>query len=170
MSRTVAMNTTSYTSYTMDMTPLCFAPFSLTDAVYNPSCYTQMVLDTLGYWLSIYARLNRIATQHLFGLIAQYSLPLLYTATICSILFGLVKLMLLDDTPRPLTLLESEIAQSIYSKASTGCTARMIHEHLYGFYENRLLTIDEVTNALHTLKERGMILPVQSTLWITTGK
>lgn len=163
------MNTT-FSSYTMDVAPLCIAPFSVSDFIHNPTCYTEPLLENLSDLLKIYIRLNRLATQQLFGLIAEYWLPALYVATFCFVVFGIVKIILLEDNEEPLTLLESEIVQSIYSNASTGCTARMLHEHLYGFYENRNLEMHEISKALQTLRRRGMVIPVQATLWLTTGK
>lgn len=154
----------------MSVTPLCFAPFSVTDFVYNPTCYTQPLVSTLSEWLDMYIRLNVLVTQQLFELVAQYWLPALYLMASGSIGVGIVKLLMLQDPEDALTPLESEIIQYIYGNASTGCTARMLYEHLYGFYDDRDIQMEDVMKALETLKRRGMVLPVQATLWVTTGK
>ena len=162
------MNTTIFPD--MSVAPLCFVPFSVTDFVYNPTCYTKPFISNLSHWLDMYIRLNLAVTQALFGLVAQYWLPILYASTCGAITIGIVKILLLQDEEDPLNALESEITQYIYSNASTGCTARMLHEHLYGFYEDREIRMEDVTKSLETLKRRGLVLPVQATLWVTTGK
>ena len=139
------------------------------DVVYNPTCYTQPLLNTLSEWLNIYLRLNLLVTQKLFGLAAQYWLVALYLMASGTIGIGIANI-LLQDSAEALTPLESEITQYIYSNASTGCTARMLYEHLYGFYDDRDIQMEDVTKALATLKRRGLVLPVQATLWVTTGK
>lgn len=162
------MNTTIFPE--MSVTPLCFAPFSLTDFVQNPKCYTDTLLSNMSHWLSLYIHLNLAFTQVLFGLVAEYWLPIVYVTTCGAITFGIVKVILLQEDEDPLTPLESEIMQYIYSNASTGFTSRMLHEHLYGFYEDRDIRVEDVVTALQNLKRRGMVLPVQATLWVTTGK
>jgi len=150
--------------------PLCFAPFSVTDFVYNPTCYTDTLAANLNHWLSMYIQLNLFVTQKLFGLVAQYWLPGLYLMGCGALGVGIVKVLFLEDSDEALTPLEAEITQYLYTNASTGCTPRMLLEHLYGFYEDSDVKMEDVTKALQTLKQRGLALPVQATLWITTGK
>jgi hypothetical protein len=154
----------------MSVSPLCFAPFSITDFVYNPVCYTQPLVNNLSEWLAIYLRLNLLVTQKLFTLIAEYWHPALYVGALSAIIMAMLNVLLIQENEEPLTLLESEIAQCIYSNASTGCTARMLHERLYGFYENREVEMEEITKALQKLKRRGLVISVEATLWLTTGK
>ena len=162
------MNTTMFT-YTV-VTPLCFAPFSFSDLLNNPTCYTQPLLDQANELLRIYVKLNIMATEILFGLVAEYWLTAIYITTLGSILFGIGKLMLLENVEDPLTPLESEIVQCIYAHASIGCTARMLYERLEGFYEDRDIEMEEITRALQNLRQRGTVIPVQATLWLAGGK
>jgi len=164
------MNTTYIMYNDMIISPLCIMPFSVKDFLYNPTCYTEPLLANINDLLRMYVQLNIMLTRALFGFIAQYWFPALYVAVILSMLGTLVNFIIQADNEEPLTILESEIAQYIYSNSSTGCTARMIYQHLYGFHENREVNMEEVTRALETLKKRGIAISVQSTLWLTTGK
>jgi hypothetical protein len=153
----------------MNIAPMCLAPLSLTDIVYNPSCYTDPFLEGLSDFLRFCAKANLILVNSLLGLIERFWLPTAYT-----LIFGVsaywVLQYLFEENDEPLTSVESEIAQYIQMNASTGCTARMICEHLVQFNDGYPVRMDEVQGALQQLKKRGIILSTQATLWVVSGK
>ena len=163
------MNTSNMFTYTI-LTPLCFAPFSFSDLLNNPTCYTQPLLDNASELLRMYVKLNIMVTEVLFGLIGDYWLPAIYITALGSIFFCIANFMFLETVEEPLTPLESEVVQCIYAHASTGCTTRMLYEYLQGFYEDHDPSTEEITRTLQNLRRRGLVIPVQGTLWLTAGK
>lgn len=163
------MNTTYRMFEEMNIAPLCFVPFSLTDMVYNPGCYTQPLLEGLTGFLQLCAKVNLLVVHSLLGLIEKFWFPVSYGLIVGGIAYWLLH-YLFEETDEPLTHLQSEIAQYIQMNASTGCTARMICEHLIDYYDGSPVHIEEVQRALQHLKKRGIILSTQATLWVVSGK
>ena len=94
--------------------------------------------------------------------------PVLYGIVLGSVVYGLWRAFQLNDSEEPLTHLEAEITQYIHANASTGCTVRMIYEYLDRVYEKEV-RMNEIHKALQTLRVRGVLLPVSTTLWVVSG-
>jgi len=144
--------------------------FSLTDFIYNPIYYTACAsfFAAAKDVLSIYIKLNVLFFQ-------KYWIPISYGILLGTMLFGFAKLLSLEDVDVPLTLLESEIVQYIHVNSSTGCTARMVLEYLEETWDvnadtrTKTIQLSEVQSALQSIQKRGMLLPVQTTLWVVSG-
>lgn len=154
----------------MNVAPLCFAPFSVADMVYNPSCYTQPILDSLKGFIILYAKSNLMLVHALLSVIEKFWLPVTYGVGLGLITYWLVLALFFDDTDEPLTGLQSEIAQYIQMNASTGSTTRMICEHLIDYYDGYPVGMEDIQRALKQLKKKGIILSTQATLWVVSGK
>ena len=151
-------------------------PFSLTDFIYNPIYYTACAsfFAAAKDVMSIYMKLNVLFFQ-------KYWIPISYGILLGTMLFGFAKLLSLEDVDVPLTLLESEIIQYIHVNSSTGCTARMVLEYLEETWDanadthahthanTKKIQLSEVQSALQSIQRRGMLLPVQTTLWVVSG-
>lgn len=167
------MNTTYYIPYSM-VPEMNVGSFSLTDFIYNPIYYTACAsfFAAAKDVLSIYVKLNVLFFQ-------KYWIPISYGILLGTMLFGFAKLLSLEDVDVPLTLLESEIIQYIHVNSSTGCTARMVLEYLeetwdanadtHAHANTKKIQLSEVQSALQSIQRRGMLLPVQTTLWVVSG-
>lgn len=153
----------------MSIAPLCVAPFSMTDLMYNPACYYDMFRAHFAELLRLYDAFNLALFKAIVSVVESYFFPVLYGVTFTFIIIGIAKILCLDDTDEPLSPLESEITQYIHANASTGCTVRMLYECLDGFYDDERVEIKEINKALQKLKKRGIVLPVPSTLWVVSG-
>jgi hypothetical protein len=149
--------------------PLCFAPFSIADMVYNPTCYTAPLVEILKEVLRIYIKFNLMFIQVGVLLVEKYWFPVVYGMAITLTCVWLIKQLLAQEEEIALTALESEIVQYIHMNASTGSTARMVCEHLTDFYDGYPVRMEEVTSALQQLKKKGVLLSTQATLWVVSG-
>ena len=159
------MNTSYATEYTI--APLCIAPFSMTDFVYNPSCYLDSGMGLLKEVLDAYLMFNLLLLQLLFRLAQTYGVLLAIAFGIGFSCFWIIKWTLLEELDEPLSDIESESMQYIRLNASTGCTTQMLYEHLTHVFPD--VELHAVKGALMGLKNKGRILSTQTTLWVVSG-
>jgi hypothetical protein len=157
---------TSATFYGMSLAPLCIAPFSINDFVYNPQCYSDQILETLQQAFEFYIRFNLACFDAMAYVLGIIWFPVVYSLALGLILYGLWKCLQIEETDAPLSALEAEITQYIHANASTGSTARMIYEHLMC---EKDVEMHQIHRALQSLRLRGLILPVSTTLWVVSG-
>ena len=152
----------------MSIAPLCIVPFSITELVYSSNCYKDAVITTLNTAFRLYVKFNLMCFVAIVSFVKALWFPVLGGIILGSIVYGIVKFIELHDTYVPVTPLDTDITQYIHANASTGCTARMIYEHFRNTYD-RELEFDDIVRSLQTLKKRGTLLPVSTTLWIVSG-
>lgn len=153
----------------MTIAPLCFAPFSVTDMVYNSSCYTAPFLGVLKSIMRFYIGFNMMFIQILGLIIKLYWFPVLYGLCLGFIGYLLFKWLISEEPEEPLTQLESEIIRCIRLNASTGSTTQMMYEHMNNAFPDNPVRITDVKAALLQLKNKGYILSTQATLWLVSG-
>jgi len=153
----------------MSISPVCTMPFSVTDFVYNTRCYSNAFTATLNPLFEGYVRIHVLFLKMCGVFFEAHSIALVYGVVLGFILFGVIKAVFLDVEEVPLTPLEAEITQYIHTNASTGCTAKMIYKHIDQCYEEHPMKMEAVNTALQTLKKRGTILSVPTTVWVVSG-
>ena len=161
------MNTSMFPQ--MSIAPLCVAPFSLTDMVYNPSCYTDQLLEGMKGALRLYIWFNLLFFQILAALVRKFWVPVA-----CGMVFGFAtyyigKWLLSDGAEEPLTELEAEIIRYVHMNATTGCTAQMLYEYINDRLPEKPVSLAEVKATLLELKNKRYILSTQATLWLVSG-
>ena len=146
----------------MTIAPLCIVPFSIADFVYNTQCYYEPMRahwNTFAHGflraVQVYAHLNLFVLGKLW-------LPFLCILVIASIFYMINSIP--DAEEEPLTPLEAEVMLCIHRNASTGSTARMVFEEF-----EREINMDTINITLKSLKEKGHVLKVPGTLWLTSG-
>lgn len=159
---------TSTTFYETTLTPMCSLPFSMVDFMYNPRCYSETILEALEWAFRMYISFNLVFFDLIIEFVEIAWFPVLYGIVLGSVVYGLWRVFQLNDSEEPLTHLEAEITQYIHANASTGCTVRMIYEYLDRVYEKEV-RMNEIHRALQTLRVRGVLLPVSTTLWVVSG-
>ena len=163
------MNTTYTMQHGMSVAPLCIVPFSLTDFVYNPSCYMNTGVELLKEVARIYIKFNLLLLKLLIHFMDKYAIGVAVGIGIGLGCFWLVKCTLCDESEEPLSELETELVECIRLNASTGCTTQMLYEHMNGAFTDNPVRLSDVKTALLRLKNKGYILSAQATLWLVSG-
>jgi len=151
------------------LTPFCYTM--------NFSCYYAAFFSSLKEMLFSYTKINVLAAERLWAILCEasrsfleaYWIAILYAVVTVGLIFGFNKMLGLIDADEPLTQLEAEITHYIHVNASTGCTARMLYEYLESLDETHRADMNNINKVLQNLKKKGVILPVQATLWVVSG-
>lgn len=155
----------------MSVSPPCFAPFSVTDFLYNPACYTAPAVDLLKEVLRIYIMFNLTLGKTIVLAVQQYWFHALSGISIGFTGFTVANWLIPDYPEPPLNDLQYEIMRYMRLNASTGSTTQMLYEQMNEvFLEGDPVQLSEVKNALQYLKDKGYILSTQATLWVVSGK
>jgi hypothetical protein len=153
----------------MSIAPLCIAPFSITDMVYNPSCYTDQVLEGVKGALRMYVWFNLLFFQILAAVIKKFWVPVACGTAFAFTSYCLVKWVLSEGAEEPLSELETEIIRCIHLNATTGCTTQMLYEYMNDGFADKPVSLAEVKATLLQLKTKGYVLSTQATLWLVSG-
>jgi hypothetical protein len=153
----------------MSVSRLCVLPFSITDFLYNPRCYSDSVLGNMQNLMNLYVKAGQVFLQIMRRFLHEHPYFIVYCIFLAAIIFAIFRTLCTYDLDEALTPLQAEIMHFIHMNASTGCTARMLYEHLEDF-EGGPVEIDIVLKQLEVLRQRRFVLPVNATLWIVSGK
>lgn len=162
------MNTTIFPD--MSVSPVCFAPFSVTDLLYNPTCYTAPAVKLLNEVLRIYLMFNLVVAKTAILVVQNYWFHALSGISIGFTGFSLANWLIPEYPEKPLDDLQYEILRCIRLNASTGCTTQMLYERMNDVFEDAPVQLPDVKNALLYLKDKGYILSTEATLWLVSGK
>ncbi len=119
--------------------------------------------------MNLYVEASFFLAQTATRFVREHPVYVLYCVFLALIIFGIFYTVSNYDSDDALTPLQAEIMHYIHMNASTGCTARMLYEHLDDF-EGGPVDIDTILKELEGLRRRSFVLPVKATLWIVSGK